>query len=268
MDDDLAGRILYENEQRKNAGLPYDDWEVVSFPALATEDDIIGRKVGESLWPEKYSVADYEKTRAIVGSKIWSSLYQQSPIVEDGDIFKYDDFQRYTDLPENFDLIIQSWDTSFKNTINSDYVVGQVWGKKGSKFYMIYQIRGRFTFNQTKNLILSTKRAFPDGRGILIEESANGHAIINELEDTISGIIPVKARDSKESRARAVTPYVEAHNVFLPKDSSGDSILDEATKFPSGKHDDQVDAMTQALNYFRDKDVAIQTFNKSILGLR
>lgn len=267
-DDDLAGRILYESEQQKKAGLPYDDWEVISFPALATGDDILGREEGQPLWPEKYDKELMEKTKSIVGSKIWSSLYQQSPVVEDGDIFKYDDFQRYTDLPEKFEWVIQSWDTSFKNTINSDYVVGQVWGKSGSKFYMIYQIRGRYTFNQTKDLIIATKKAFPIARAILIEESANGHAIINELESTIPGIIPIKARDSKESRARAVTPYVEAHNVYLPKDSTGDMILDEATRFPSAKHDDQVDAMTQALNYYRDRDVQVQTFNKSILGLR
>ena len=249
-------------------GEPVEDWEVIKFPAIAEENDILGRKEGEALWPQRFDLNSLNNIRSLVSNRIWSALYQQNPTIEDGDIFKLSDFQRYTKLPESFDLLIQSWDTSFKNTVNSDYVVGQVWGKYENKFYMVYQIRGRFTFNETKNLIIQTNRHFPKATGILIEESANGHAIINELKDSIEGIIPIKAKDSKESRARAITPYVEAHNVFLPYDSVGDSIISECTKFPNGTHDDQVDAMTQALNYFRDHDTRIQTFNKSILGLR
>lgn len=265
---DLAGMILEESRKLKELGENVEDWEIISFPALAEENDILGRKIGEPLWPKQYNYDSLMNIKNMVGNKLWSSLYQQNPIIEDGDIFKYADFQRYTNLPDKFDTVLQSWDTSFKNTIHSDFVVGQVWGKVGAKFYLIHQIRGRFTFNETKKFIVKMKELFPDIRASLIEESSNGHAIINELQDKITGIIPIKARDSKEARARAITPYVEAHNVFLPSDSIGDSVLNECTKFPNGAHDDQVDSLTQALNYFRDHDVRIQTFNKSILGLR
>lgn len=267
-DDDLAGRILQETEKLKQMGEPYRDWEIFSFPAVAEEEDILGRKVGEVIWPERYPLEYMLEIKSMVGRKIWSSLYQQNPIIESGDIFTGDDFQRYNTPPDEFDTIIQSWDTTFKNTLGADYVVGQVWGKKDSKFYMLYQVRGRFSFNETKQLIVATAQKFPKAAAILIEESANGYAIINELSSTIPGIIPIKAIGSKESRASAVTPYVEAHNVFLPADSTGDMIIDECTRFPYGKNDDQVDALTQALNYFRDNDRKIQTFNKSLLGLR
>lgn len=267
-DDDLAGRILAETRRLKEMGEPHRDWEIFSFPAIAEEEDILGRKEGEVIWPERYPLEYMLEIKSMVGRKIWSSLYQQNPVVESGDIFAMDDFQRYSTPPDEFDSIIQSWDTSFKSTLGADYVVGQVWGKKDSKFYMLYQVRGRFSFNETKQMIVATRNKFPKASAILIEESANGYAIINELSSTIPGIIPIKAIGSKESRASAVTPYVEAHNVFLPNDSTGDMIIDEATRFPHGKHDDQVDAMTQALNYFRDNDRRVQTFSKSILGLR
>jgi len=267
-DDDLAGRILAETRRLKEMGEPHRDWEIFSFPAIAEEEDILGRKIGEVIWPERYPLEYMLEIKAMTGRKIWSSLYQQNPVVESGDIFAMDDFQRYSTPPSEFDMVIQSWDTSFKSTLGSDYVVGQVWGKKDSKFYMLYQIRGRLSFNETKQMIVATRNKFPKASAILIEESANGYAIINELSSTIPGIIPIKAIGSKESRASAVTPYVEAHNVFLPNDSTGDMIIDEATRFPHGKNDDQVDAMTQALNYFRDNDRRVQTFSKSILGLR
>lgn len=267
-DDDLAGRILAETERLKQLGEPHRDWEIFSFPAIAEESDILGRKEGEVIWQERYPLEYMLEIKAMVGRKIWSSLYQQNPIIESGDIFTGTDFQRYNTPPDKFDSVIMSWDTTFKNTLGSDYVVGQVWGKVGSKFYMLYQVRGRFSFNETKELIRATKSKFPEIKGILIEESANGHAIINELSATIPGILPIKATSSKESRASAITPYVEAHNVFLPNDSTGDMIIDECTRFPYGKHDDQVDALSQALNYFRDNDRRIRVYNKSILGLR
>lgn len=267
-DDDLAGRILAETEKLKNMGEPHRDWEVFSFPAIAEENDVLGRKPGEVIWPERYPLEYMQEVKAMVGRKIWSSLYQQNPVIESGDIFNMEDFQRYNTPPDDFDIVLQSWDTAFKDTIGADFVVGQVWGKKDSKFYMLYQVRARLSFNDTKNMILNVRSKFPNASGILIEESANGYAIINELSSTIPGIVPVKAIGSKESRARAITPYVEAHNVFLPADSTGDMIIDECTRFPHGKNDDQVDALTQALNYFRDNDRRVQTFNKAILGLR
>ncbi len=267
-DDDLAGRILSETQKLKEMGEPYREWEVFSFPAIAEEDDILGRKPGDVLWPERYPVEYMLEIKAMVGRKIWSSLYQQNPIIESGDIFTAADFQRYHTPPEDFDIVIQSWDTSFKDTLGADFVVGQVWGKKDNKFYLLYQVRGRFSFNETKRLISDVKRKFPKITATLIEESANGYAIINALSETITGIVPIKAISSKESRASAITPYVEAHNVFLPDDSTGDMVIDECTRFPYGKNDDQVDALTQALNYFRDNDRRIKVYDKSILGLR
>ncbi len=268
-DDDLAGRLLAETQKLKDLGEPYREWEVFSIPAIAEDDgnDLLGRQPGEVIWPERYPLVYMEEVRAMVGRKIWASLYQQNPIVESGEIFNSEDFQRYHSLPKDFDIVLQSWDTNFKNVIGADYVVGQVWGKKDNKFYMLYQIRGRFSFNETKQLIVATKQKFPKISATLIEESANGYAIIQELESTIPGIIPIVAKGSKESRASAVTPYIEAHNVFLPNDSTGDMIVDECTRFPYGKNDDQVDALTQALNYFRDTDRRIKTYNKAILGL-
>ncbi|MEX5920712.1 hypothetical protein [Providencia huaxiensis] len=82
-------------------------------------------------------------------------MYQQSPKPGDGQIF-HEEFVRYylpKDLPEKFDKVIHSWDMTFKDSDGTDYVVGQVWGKKDANAYLLYQIRKRMSFTQTKDAV-------------------------------------------------------------------------------------------------------------------
>lgn len=160
---------------------------------------------------------------------------------------------------------LDSWDCTFKGTDSSDFVVGQRWLKRGPYRFLIDQQRGRWSFTQT----LEQMKAWgPDGGSdyagqvheVLVEDKANGSAVIDVMRKTLSGLIPISPRESKESRARAVTPDIESHHVLLPfpGDPGNEWVadyLDEFRNFPHGTHDDQVDASTQALNRLRERGV-------------
>jgi predicted phage terminase large subunit-like protein len=107
------------------------------------------------------------------------------------------------------------------------------------------------TFSKSQQALLDMSGRWPQCSTILVEDKANGTAIIDTLRSKVPGIIAVTPHESKEARASAVTPFVEAGNVWLPEVKLAPwvaDLIDEAASFPNGAHDDQVDAMTQALN--------------------
>ena len=153
--------------------------------------------------------------------------------------------------------MIMSWDMTFKNSETSDYVVGQVWQKSGSEFYCIDQIRAQMDFTQSVQAVVNLKNKYPKCRTILIEDKANGPAIINTLKKKVSGIVPITPRESKTARAYSVTPFFEAGNVFYKNTLPHlNDVVEELAAFPHGSNDDSVDAMTQALNYFAERPKA------------
>ena len=252
--DDLSGRLL--EAQAKGEG---DEWRVVNFPAIAEADEE-HRKKGEALHPERYPLEALERIKQAIGTRDWEALYQQHPVPDGGAIFKDEWLQRTwfpKDLPARFDAVIMSWDLAFKSTDASDFVVGQLVGRYGADYYILDQLRGRWSFTETaaqvKELAERARVRFPRvAPRILIEDKANGPAVIDALKHEVSGIIPVEPDGSKEARAHAVTALFEAGNVLLPDKSLApwiDEYRLELTRFPSGAHDDQVDATTQALRY-------------------
>ena len=251
-EDDLAGRLL----RLMQADPAADQWAVVNFPAVAEAirhpDD--SRQEGSALWPMKYPLEQLEATKASIGSYDWNALYQQRPAPMEGGLFKREYWQYWNELPPNLTEWVQSWDCTFKATNKSDYVVGQVWARDGANRYLIDQIRRRMTFTETLQAIRTTSELYPQTRLKLIEDKANGSAVIDTLRREISGLIPVEPHGGKEARAQAVSAAVESGNVYLPKKARwvGD-FIEECAAFPNGAHDDQVDAMTQALIRYRKK---------------
>lgn len=250
--DDLIGRLI----ENMNTGAG-DTFTVINYPAIA-ENDEPHRNKGEALHPERYDLSQLEKIRKTIGSRDWAALYQQHPIPDGGSIFKAEWIKYWTDtsVPAQFDQQLISWDMTFKDSKNSDYVVGQVWGKKGADFYLLDQVRGQWDFVKTREMFLLLARKWPRATRKLVEDKANGSAIISELQKTVSGIIPITPKESKEARASAVTPFFEAGNVYIPDPDRTpwvSAFEAELFNFPAGAHDDQVDSMTQSLAYFRNK---------------
>lgn len=265
--DDPVGRLI---EEMNNGGEKY---VVINYPAIAEVDEP-HRKIGEALHPERFDEEALARIRRSVGERVWASLYQQHPIPDGGAMFKAEWVQHWTQdsLPKVFDKVVMSWDMTFKDTTNSDFVVGQVWGKKGANFYLLDQVRGRWDFVKTLQMFVEFTNKWPKARRRLIEDKANGPAIISAVKKKVSGIIPITPKESKEARAFSVTTFWEAKNVYLPPAELypwvKTDFLSEVLTFPSAAHDDAVDAMTQALNDMgKHNGFKMHKSNLEILGL-
>lgn len=213
-------------------------------------------KLGEVFFPSRYPPNVLAIERRRLGSAGYAGQHQQRPTAESGGMFKRAWWKRYELSPRDQAAqcveLMQSWDLSFKGTKDTDYVVGQVWGRNGPHRYLLHQVRGQWGFNETLKAIRDVSREWPQATLKLIEDKANGPAIIETLQTELGGIVPVLPEGSKEARASAVSPLVEAGNVWLPADADFvDGFIDEHAAFPNGAHDDQVDPMTQALRRWR-----------------
>lgn len=241
-DDDLAGRLI--NAMNCGDG---DDWEIAVYPAIAEADEE-HRKAGDALHPDRYNITKLNRIKRAIGTRAWNSLYQQKPNSDEGNLFKSEWWVYYTTTPTRFERIIQSWDLNFKEGESNDFVVGTVWGKLGADYYLLDLVRGQWDFIRTVEEIKKLSFKWIFAKPILIEDKANGPAVISSLKSKISGIIGVTPMGSKESRAAIVTPICQAKNVHLPESAPWkNDFIDEATNFPRGMHDDQVDTMTQAI---------------------
>lgn len=239
-EDDLQGRLL-----NPEYGQPLD-WQVYNFPLEAEENDVLGREVGEPLWPERYSYKFIEERKRYPSS--FNSLYQGRPTAQEGNMVKRHWWQKYNKLPI-MPRMIMSVDASFKDSDTSDYVSIQVWGKSGVNAYLIDRVKARMDFPTTLRQIQEMKKKHPKISGIYIEDKANGSAIISMLRQKISGIIGVNPKESKIARVSAISDYIESGNVWLPRyEPWVNDFLDEWSAFPRGKNDDDVDSGSQALN--------------------
>lgn len=145
---------------------------------------------------------------------------------------------------------LHSWDMSYRDLKESDFVVGQHWGRAGARKFLLHQRKGRWDFARSATEVKKMAEDYPVGAK-LIENAANGPAIIWALEATVPGIIAIVPQGSKEARASAVSPQIEAGNIFLPHPAITDwvpAFIDDCASFPNGAHDDTVDSMSQALN--------------------
>jgi len=248
--DDLSGKLL--DAEARGQG---DKWQVLNFPAIAEHDERY-RKTGEALHPERYDLQSLEQIKTAIGSRDWQALYQQHPVPDGGALFKAEWLKHWSaaTLP-TMDRIIESWDMTFKDGAHSDFVVGQVWGKKGANYYLLDQVRGRWDFVHTLSMVRLLSQNHPKAWTKLVEEKANGAAVMSSLHSTVGGFVPIVPKESKEARAFAITPLFESGNVYLPPletDWVHRDLIPELMQFPSGAHDDQVDAMTQALSYLKE----------------
>jgi len=264
-EDDLAGRLLAQDIRR--------EWRHVNIPAEADhkpeegQSDALGREPGAFLLSARgRTKKDWEDTRHDVGSRTWTSLYQGRPSPDSGNVWKRQWWRRYSTplwsqhptIPEAYtvpdvDQLIMTWDMAFKDTKSSDYVVGQVWARRGADVFLLDQIRKRLSFTDTVTAFEALVARWPGATAKLVEDKANGTAVINTLKSKIPGIIAITPTESKYSRANAVAPAIEAGNAHLPDKNIAlfdpEELMTEAAGFPNGTHDDQVDAASQGLAY-------------------
>ena len=246
-EDDLAARILRTEHNTT----------LLRLPVEAEEDDPMGRAPGEPLCPElgkdENWLRDFKPAYIRDpdgGARAWSALYQCSPRVEEGNLLKRNWWQ-YFDAHEinAFGTEIISVDAAFKDKDSNDYVAISVWGKRGNNYYCRYMMNKHLNFLATLQAIRSVRQLYPRAMTVLIEDKANGSAIINVLQQEMF-CIPVNPKGGKVSRVNSVSAAIESGHVFLPRSAPWVSdFVDQCAAFPNASHDDMVDSASQALAY-------------------
>lgn len=258
--NDLTGWLTSNDDEHA--------WRVINIPAQADHNpdkgqtDPLDREPGEYLLSARgRTVADWEQKKREVGSRSWLALYQGRPAPAEGGLFKRG-WWRYYQTPRwvvrddgsrwvhQAGEIVQSWDMAFKDTRGSDFVVGQVWEQRGADVYLLDQIHARLDFTATCAAVEQLSARWPQATAKLVEDKASGPAVIAQLQRKVPGLIAITPKDSKYARAAAVSPFVEAGNVWLPAPDLAPWVgdyVEEHAAFPTGTHDDQVDGMSQAL---------------------
>src|SRR5579871_990873 len=281
-EDDLTGHLL-EQGGYQLLMLPEEfEPERASSTSIGWRDP--RTQSGELLWPAKIRSVEVAALKVKLGSYRYSGQYQQRPSPSGGGIFRRHWFRYWKpktmdlrpvvvrlpdgsqqqiqaiDLPDEFDEMIQSWDMAYKDLKTSDYVAGGVWASKGANRFLIDQLRDRLGFTETLAALQAMTQKWPKALAKLIEDKANGPAVISSLRSRIPGLLAINPEGGKIARAQAVTPYIESGNVFLPHPAIApwvDGFIEECAIFPNGRHDNQVDQMTQALRRIRTKPTRI-----------
>ena len=246
-EDDLAARLLELEEPVK----------LVRLPVEAEENDPLGRSPGDALCPELGKDArwldQFKKSylaSAEGGARAWTALYQCSPRVEGGNLVKRD-WWRFYDPKQvtQFATSVISVDAAFKGGEENDFVAIEVWGKLGNDYYLRYCLNRHMDFPETITAIRTVRKLYPEALSVLIEDKANGSAIIQTLQKEMF-CIPVNPLGGKEARVNAVSPAIESGHVYLPQGEEWlAAFVDQFTAFPAGKNDDMVDSATQAISY-------------------
>jgi predicted phage terminase large subunit-like protein len=206
---------------------------------------------GELLFPELFTPAVIAQAKKDLGSYDYAGQHQQRPSPAEGGLFKREWWRYYRpeELP-GLDMIVISVDATFKEAIDVDFVAIHVYGFVGPRVYLLARRHQKMGFTATKDSIRILNAEFRPS-AILIEDKANGPAIIEELGREIAGVIAITPEGGKIARAWAASPSVEAGGVYLPTSDWAQEVVEEAANFPNAAHDDDVDALTQALNWQR-----------------
>jgi predicted phage terminase large subunit-like protein len=232
------------------------------------------KEPGELIWPNHIGDRELGELERSLGSYRAAGQLQQRPAPAEGGILKRA-WWRYYDpaggtLP-HFDEYLQSWDMAYVGSDGSDFVVGQLWGRFGADKYLLWQIRRRMGFTDTIEAVRELTRIAmerfraPGSHSVLVENRANGPAVISALHNELAGIIAIDPRGDKVARAHAITAQLEAGNVYLPGAGNRErsdcdpaltaqwvqELIGECASFPNAAYDDQVDALSQALDRLR-----------------
>jgi len=250
---DATGHLLSQDVRWEHICLPMEFDGKRRSTSLGAYDP--RKEMGELLWPQRFDVASLKELKTRLGSYGTAGQLQQAPSPAGGGIFKRDHWKYYKALPEIREIIL-SFDMAFKQLSDSDFVVGQAWGKKEADKYLLGQARGRMGFGASVQTVRQMKAQYPKAQAILIEDKANGTAVVETLRKEIPGIISVEPKGGKVARAYAIQPEQEAGNIHLPDPTIAPWVgdfIEECSSFPLGANDDQVDAMTQAVNYLSQR---------------
>lgn len=270
LNDKKAGAIILVMQRLHEedlAGHLYEDggWDCLDLPAIAIDREEIPigpqkthvRLVGDILHPEREGPEQLEQMKRSLGSLAFSAQYQQRPTPLEGNLVKRDWFRTYDTPPSGQSArIVQSWDVAGSTGEDRDYSVCTTWAVQNKNFYLLDVWRGRLEIPQLKRKIIALQRHHQAGR-VLIEKAGLGLGLCQDLRDDTSvsfNPITVKPVGDKLTRFEAQTSKIEAGQVLIPKEAPWlATFLNEILAFPNGRHDDQVDSVSQFLGDTRHR---------------
>jgi predicted phage terminase large subunit-like protein len=244
---DLTGQVLKSAAQRTG-----EEWEVIEFPAILPS--------GRPLWPQFWSFEELEALREELPNSKWQAQYQQNPVGNESAIVKRDWWKWWEkDNPPQCEYILQSWDTAFEKTQRADYSAGTTWGifnceedNFAPNIILLNTYKKRVEFPELKRDVLREYNQYePDS--LIVEKKASGAPLIYDLRAMgipVQEFTPGKGQD-KIARLNSVSDIIASGKVWVPQTRWAEELVDEVAAFPSGEHDDLVDATTLALMRFR-----------------
>ncbi len=262
---DLPGWLLDPDARE---GGKVDDWKIIDLPAIA-EKDSSWRKTGEALWPAFFPLKELLSIKNDVGQWDWTAMYQQKPSAIEGMLVKRSWFNRYhwdprlasSDRQKMLQImtkpfrIIQSWDTALCEGQENDYSVCETWMETEDADFLLDIWRQKVI---TPTLVRAAEELALSwaADAILIEDSTPGKAFVQHLK-VIKKKLPIIARQprgQKLVRLQAVSPYIESGHIWIPQNAPFVmDFLNEICSFPTAAHDDQVDSLSQYLDWSQEQ---------------
>jgi predicted phage terminase large subunit-like protein len=249
--DDLVGYLL-QNET---------GFEVLNLPAVAqstTTYDLGGgrthvREAGDLLHPARETAEVLREIKKNMGSMLFSAQYQQSPEPAGGKIIKRKMLRYYSEIePLPTDRIVLSWDIALSEREAADYSACVVLLNRGDLYYVLDVIRGKFPFDRLKDKIIEVYERYGKTASLVIEEGGISHGLIQSLREKHINVVDYKPKGDKAERLISQIDLFVGGSILLPKDAPWlDAFVAELLSFP-GRHDDQVDALTQGLAWRRE----------------
>lgn len=248
-EDDLIGRII---KQDKGIG----DWEYIRIPAIAEKGDVLGRQVGEALFPERYDIAALHKIKRLLGSHYFSAIYQQDPRSDASKLARKEWLRHLSasEMPHPHTLEWgRFWDLASLQEAG-DYTAGLLAGANKAKacMYIKHVVREQLSPEGVNKLVASTAES--DGKGVIIyieqEPGSSGAHTINSFKNMLEGyhVIGVPVIKNKVVKGAGVLAAAERGDVFLQYGNWNSEFEDEWDGFPTADYDDQFDCAATAYN--------------------
>jgi predicted phage terminase large subunit-like protein len=261
-EDDLGGRLLASSE----------DWTVLRLPALAENDDPLGRAPGAPLWPECENLASLARKRRSVGERMWHALFQQQPRPDAGTLFRPERITLLDDAPPPPCPAVRAWDLAATEAGagDPDWTAGVKLGRTATGLCVLDVVRFQGGPLAVEQAILATADA--DGRAVRIglpqDPGQAGKQQVAHLRRVLAGyrVSASPEGGSKITRAGPVSAQVEAGAMSAVRRGWTAALLDELRDFPHGRKDDQVDALSRAYALLEEPAGEARRLRMDLLG--